>query len=278
MPALEPLQAALGDVLLPAVLGLLGLAALAGAAKNYRKHRAVASAVPTDVGALSPGPVVVSGTVVPTDDVLARPFTDGQCVAGAFEVESHMARRRGRAWQQVDRGTMQVPFRVDDGTGEVLVADGAELVLEHVEEETVEVGGDEPLPPAVERFAEARSVAGGGHLFDAEETRTDDRRYVQRVLAAGDEVTVVGRAVDLQETASGASGETRPASRAARDPDAPPGARGVLLRAREGGTFIVTDAAPERLGSHLGGWRWRLVAGAVLLVACGWLLVPVLSS
>lgn len=193
---LHLLQFDLGSALFPAVLALLGLVALAGAVRTYREHRTVAAATATDVGALSPGPVVVSGTVVPTDEVLSRPFGGGQCVAAAFEVESHMQRRRGPAWQQVDEGTMQVPFLVDDGTGEGPVGDGADLVLEDAEAETVEVGGDEPLPASVERFTEARSVEGGGHLFDAEATRAHDRRYVQRVLAADDEVTVVGRATE----------------------------------------------------------------------------------
>lgn len=252
MSPLHPLQFDPGSALLHAVLCLLGVAALAGAVRNYREHRTVAAATATDVGALSPGPVVVSGTVVPTDEVLSRPFGGGQCVAAAFEIESHMQRRRGTAWQQVDEGTMQVPFLVDDGTGEVLVDDGADLVLADAGAETVEVGGDEPLPAAVERFTEARSVDGGGHLFDAEATRAHDRRYVQRVLTAGDEVTVVGRAT--------------------ADADAPPGTRGYVLRDCADGTFLVGDVDRERLVAARGGWRWRAVVALVLLGAGGWLL------
>lgn len=165
-------------------LGIGGLIALVGAGylQTYTRVRKID---PVDIQRLTDtdGEVELSGTARPHEETSRSPFTDTECLAHEWEAKRYRGGGRGPDWSTLDSGATRHPFRLDDGTGTVLI-DPNGATLELLTEETIEVEPSESPPPAVSAYLDQTDS------IEHEQTRT--RRYTEQRLERGDDVHVLG--------------------------------------------------------------------------------------
>jgi hypothetical protein len=177
-------------------------------------------------------------------ETLPAPFTDEHCLCCTYDVSEYRSQGKGRSWVSIDSGEAGVPFRV--------VADGVD--------EDVEVAADETPPERVRRFTDAVESVDesetGWTLGPLTVGNDPERRYRQRVLRPGDDVTVVGDATAF--------------------PGAPVGE--VKARIDGGSPFVVGDAGARRTALRLvGRSAVPVVLGLVSLTVAALALSPVLG-
>lgn len=115
------------------VVAAFGAFVLVKGAGRLRTWRFIRRTPTSFAGAVSPGPVEVTGRAEPLQPgKLGRgPFSDEEAVYGTWEVEELRSRGKSSKWVTVARGVVGGPFRVVDVTGGAVVEpEGAELDLE----------------------------------------------------------------------------------------------------------------------------------------------------
>jgi len=285
-PSPAPLQAAVDIV--PTLIGVaavtVGVAFLAYGARGSLDAVRVLRAAPTDPRSLREGDSRVrlsgraetvperaserspsadsSGRDSPEDDdaTLPAPFSDEACLCCAYDVSEYRSQGKGRSWVTVDSGEAGVPFRVATGGSAVRVDPAAAEFVFGVDEEYELDAGERP-PEQVRRFTDA--------FEEVEETDTgyefgpltigDDprRRYRQRLLRPGDEVTVIGDAESF--------------------PDAPVGE--VRSAIATGSPFVVGDASARQVARRLvGRSAVPVVLGIVSFVVAALALSPLVGG
>ncbi|SFR33644.1 MULTISPECIES: hypothetical protein [Halorubrum] len=194
------------------------------------------------------------------DETLPAPFGGDPALCVDYDVSEFRSQGEGQSWVTIDGGEAGVPFRVDDG-GTGIRVDPAAAAFSLDVDEKIKVDADEEPPERVRGFVDAVDEV------DATETGYevgpvtigDDprRRYLQRTLRPGDEVTVVGDAEAF--------------------PDAPVGE--VKSRIADGSPFVVADATPRRTALRLvGASAVPIGGGAVMLVVAAVALSPVVAA
>jgi len=271
-----PLQAAIDP--LPTLIGvaalLVGLALLAHGGRGSLDALRVARATATDPRSLQAGDrrVRITGRAETASDArggpdgdesaletLPAPFTDEGCLCCAYDVSEYRSQGKGRSWVSIDSGEAGVPFRVVvDGVG--VRVDPAAADFAFGVDEDVEVAADETPPERVRRFTDAVEAVDesetGWELGPLTVGSDPKRRYRQRVLRPGDEVTVVGDATAF--------------------PDAPVGE--VKARIAGGAPFVVGDASARRTALRLvGRSAVPVVLGLVALTVAAVAFSPILG-
>ncbi|TKX62872.1 hypothetical protein EXE48_03645 [Halorubrum sp. ASP1] len=256
--AVDPVPTAIGAVAL-----VLGLVFLARGASGARDAARVFRATPTDPAGLDGAEreIRVTGRAAAVDDeTLPAPFGGDPCLCVEYDVSELRSQGKGQSWVTIDGGEAGVLFRVDAGGTGVRVDPAAATFSLDVDEKVEVDAGEEP-PERVRGFIEA--VDGVDDTETGYEvgplTIGDDprRRYVQRTLRPGDEVTVVGDAAAF--------------------PDAPVGE--VKSRVADGAPFVVSDATARRTAIRLvGASAVPVVLGAVALAVAGATLAPLLAA
>jgi len=192
-------------------------------------------------------------------ETLPAPFTDEGCLCCAYDVSEYRSQGKGRSWVSIDSGEAGVPFRVVvDGVG--VRVDPAAADFAFGVDEDVEVAADETPPERVRRFTDAVEAVDesetGWTLGPLTIGNDPKRRYRQRVLRPGDDVTVVGDATAF--------------------PDAPVGE--VKAQIAGGSPFVVGDASARRTALRLvGRSAVPIVLGLVALTVAGFALSPILG-
>lgn len=186
---------AVGLELLLFAFGLLGVAAGLGNARVYGRFRTRGD---TPTGAVTAGPVSVTG-IVERADPPASPFFGASAVAWEWTVEAknrHGTNYSGRrAWSTARMGRGGVAFRLDDGSGPVDV-DPTDARLD-LDGETV-AERDPADPPG--RADEVADLDIGGERF----------RFRESALSPGVEATVLGVAHEDADGAVVARGADAP--------------------------------------------------------------------
>ncbi|ELZ46047.1 hypothetical protein C465_13118 [Halorubrum distributum JCM 9100] len=203
----------------------------------------------------------VTGRVAAVDDeTLPAPFGGDPCCCVEYDVSELRSQGKGQSWVTIDGGEAGVPFRVDDGGTGVRV-DPAAAAFSLAVDEKVKLDAGEESPERVRGFI--------GAVDEVDDTETgyevgpltigDDprRRYVQRTLRPGDEVTVVGDSEAF--------------------PDAPVGE--VKSRIADGSPFVVSDASARRTALRMvGGSAVPILLGAVAFGVAALLLSPIVTA
>ncbi|AUV80525.1 hypothetical protein C2R22_01670 [Salinigranum rubrum] len=197
------------------------------------------------------GSVALSGRARPTasGETLPAPLSGDE----ALVVEHEVAEQRsdgdgGRTWTRVDERRAAVPFVLDDGTAGVRV-DPAAATLSLAPDEVCRVDADETVPAGLERLAADAGVDVDPRLLELgplDIAVGRARRFTERCLHPGDDVTVVGTPTpDRGEVGS------------------------VNAVVASGDPFVVADAAPRTVAGRL-AVEWGLhLAVAVLLGVVG---------
>ncbi|WP_143105194.1 hypothetical protein [Halogeometricum rufum] len=146
----------------------------------------------------APGDTVrIEGTVAADGDTVVAPFTGRDCVAVEFDEEE---RRLGTAylpeWIRVDGGRRLTSFTLVTDAGDEVAVDG-DAVVSLDASSSRRVGADETPPDPIADYRRGREGTAAAYRSDvpalARQFGLGDRRYLERRLDVGDEVTVVGR-------------------------------------------------------------------------------------
>ncbi|TKX56399.1 hypothetical protein EXE44_15140 [Halorubrum sp. SS7] len=256
--ALDPVPTAIGAGAL-----VLGIVLLARGASGARDAVRVLRTTPTDPAGLDGaerGIRVTGRAAAVDDDTLPAPFGGDPCLCVEYDVSELRSQGKGQSWVSIDGGEAGVPFRVDAGGTGVRVDPAAATFSLDVDEKVKLDAGEEP-PERVRGFIDAVDEVDDtetgyeiGPLTIGDDPR---RRYVQRALRPGDEVTVVGDAAAF--------------------PDAPVGE--VKSRVADGAPFVVSDATARRTALRLvGASAVPVVLGAVALAVAALALAPAVAA
>ncbi|WP_251133169.1 E3 ubiquitin ligase family protein [Halorubrum sp. 2020YC2] len=254
----DPVPTAIGAAALIVGLAFLGYGA-SGTIDALRVLRTTA----TDPAGLDGAErrIRVTGRAAAIDrETLPSPFGGDPCLCLDYDVSELRSQGKGQSWVAIDGGEAGVPFRVEDGGTGVRVDPAAAAFSLDVDAKIKLDAGEEP-PERVRGFIDAVDEVDAaetgyevGPLTIGDDPR---RRYVQRTLRPGDEVTVVGDSEAF--------------------PDAPVGE--VKSRIADGSPFVVSDAGARRTALRLvGASAVPLVLGTVALAAAGLALSPAVAA
>lgn len=226
-------------------LGVLG----AYIAKDqYGKVQLMRNTPTSKVRSLAVGAAELKGTAHPVDESLTSPLRHNDACMYSLKVEEYRRDQddSGSNWETVLRLSDEVPFHVDDGTGEVRV-EPADASLEIEIEEKVRVDDHDEPPAALGEWAEQQGMVESAEAPDREGVKgwmkdkwdaatasraekhllhesNYDRRYRERVLEVGEETYVFGGAYP------------RDGSGSAKNPE------NLVMETHEGtDVFIVSD-------------------------------------
>ncbi len=187
-------------LLFVALFALAGLAIVAFSFREFwlalRLHRTDPTPV-ADVPNRS-GMVEVQGVARVADETVTTPFTGTASLACEWTVEEEHHDDDGSHWEEIASGVQKVPFRVDDGTGSVLVYPaGVDFRLGEAADIRVD-GGDAP-PERIQQFIDVDAhdrVDDENTAFELGGLRIatgSDRRYRERRLDPDEQVYVYGQ-------------------------------------------------------------------------------------
>lgn len=263
----------------PFAVGLLaavGLVALVPALYGVRElrlaNRVLRSRPNSVLDTTKGGPVELRGTAEPVDNVLRGPLSGAACLAYEYEVKEKRQSKNGHSWEAIDSGENAVPFRLDDGSGSVLVEPpGADFRLHGGDELDVD-GGTAP-PESIQAFidrtdaVDCQNRAIDLRLF---ELRTGtDRRFVERRLEIGEDVHVLGTA-RYDTTVATATGQVNAAVGVGEGALSP----SPVTRFRHrltGDPFVISDRSERGLGV-------RAVAVGLSAIAIAAVVVVVVAT
>lgn len=256
--AADPVPTVIGAAAL--VLGLVFLAYGANGALDAVRVLRTTATGPAGLDGAERRIRVTGRAAAVDEETLPSPFGGDACLCVDYDVSEFRSQGKGQSWVTIDGGEAGVPFRVDDGGTGVRVDPAAATFSFEVDEKIKLDAGEEP-PERVRGFIDAVDEVDAtetgyeiGPLTIGDDPR---RRYVQRTLRPGDEVTVVGDSEAF--------------------PDAPVGE--VKSRIAGGDPFVVSDASARRTALRLvGGSAVPVVLGAVALAVAGLALSPVAAA
>jgi len=116
-----------GDDRLKIALLLLGIAGAAAysfwyAFKAWRINRMIGDTPASRVRSAAQGYVELLGQGLIREEARSKaPLTSRLCTWWRYKIEEHGSVGRSRGWTTIDSGTSEVPFILDDGTGQCLV-------------------------------------------------------------------------------------------------------------------------------------------------------------
>ncbi|WP_424014027.1 hypothetical protein ACOZ35_13320 [Halorubrum xinjiangense] len=257
--AADPVPTAIGVAAL--ALGVVFLArGASGTVDAVRVLRTTATSPAGLDGAERQIRVTGRAAAVDEEETLPAPFGGDPALCVEYDVSELRSQGKGQSWVTIDGGEAGVPFRVDDGGTGVRVDPAAATFSLDVDEKIKLDAGEEP-PERVRGFIDAVDEVDDtetgyevGPLTIGDDPR---RRYVQRTLRPGDEVTVVGDSEAF--------------------PDAPVGE--VKSRIADGSPFVVSDASARSTALRLvGGSAIPILLGAAALGIAALLLSPIVTT
>ncbi|MFC3958089.1 E3 ubiquitin ligase family protein [Halovivax cerinus] len=256
------------------VAGIVGLGTVAAVAVGYAvrelrlAHRILRSGTESVLETPDGGYVELRGTVDAVDTPLEAPFSGAACVACEYAVEEERSTQNGTHWATIESGSRVVSFRLDDGTGSVLVDPaGCDLRLDR--DDRIRVDGGTVPPPRIQAYIDqTESVDDENETLDLRviELRTGaNRRYIEKRLDVGATAHVLGTA-RYDTTAATGAGHVNAVVGVADAARAP--GRWRRLRHRLFGLpFVLSDRSERRLALTAGAIGLGIVGG--LLGAIG---------
>ncbi|MFP4189244.1 MAG: GIDE domain-containing protein [Halobacteriales archaeon] len=227
---------------------LAGLGVFYGSFRALKQRNLIRNTATAKARSVPMGTVELEGKAR-SDKPLKSPFGGDNCVVCEYDVEEYRMTDDGMEWQTVESGTEALPFRVDDGTGEVRVEpDGAEFSLER--DTRIEVDGSEEPPERIRKFLEDEGVQADGFSdIIGIDGSVNDRRYTERLAPVGDTVYVFG-------VAESEDGEA------------------VIREVDDAPTFLISDTTEEQTARRK-TWEWRgmFVLGVLLSAGGLWLFL-----
>lgn len=135
------------------------------------------------------------GTARPAEETVASPFSEGTSLVADWEVEEYDTSGDDNDWDTIASGREQVPFRLEDDTGSIVIEPTeSDLTLSTGAE--VEVGrgstADEPIASFLEEIDVDPGAGDEASLGPLTVATGDRRRYTEHRIDPGDDVHVYG--------------------------------------------------------------------------------------
>lgn len=225
---------------------LVGAGMMAANLKNLRRRRRIID-TPTSKITEAPGnaPVEIKGTAVPAQATITAPFTGRPAVWLRVKLEEHVQSGKSSTWRQIHTETHQVPFFIDDGSGERarVMPESATVLLD--DQKVATSGTFNDAAPQLEAFLQSRGMKSTNFLgFNR------SLRYSEALLAPHDPIYAIGPST---RGGGGAQGPFRE------------GPRGELVMAAQGtgaGELIITNKTEAQIVASM---LWPFVVGCILL-------------
>ena len=264
-----PSEWALQGIVL-ALLGMgVGLWLLARGLAGYREATRIGDTATSRIASIAAGEVQVSGVIEPAELTLVSPLRSAPCVyyrATVDDADDGIDLTPALADLSADfHEEWAVGFRVRDASGDLRVFPrGARWDAPTTLDDTTGLMGDEPpalrirTGPALAATGLGRDAAIAALLAAPDRTRPFDplailrgsahrslssgdrrRRYREAILAPGDAITIIGRAIPFGDLADPAEADIATGSELASDD---PEVTGDIAEAREAG---LLEATPE---------------------------------
>ena len=239
-----------------------------------RRRRAIADTPTSKVASAAQGFAELVGRAQAVDGVeLVSPVTHLPCLWYRYVVE----KRNNGEWKQTDHGESELPFLLDDGTGQCEIQpQGADIHTNHKETRTQ---GDERTTEYVLLKGDPLYALGDFRSDNGEHVRLDRRQDVGDLLGEWkDDPAALHRRFDLDRNGAIDDQEWQRARQAAeaevdqrhRDIRTRP-LRHVLAKPGRGTPFIISNHPPEKLGRR---YAWLGAAHLALMLAAlagvGW--------
>lgn len=204
--------------------------------------------------------VELIGTARPAEETVAAPFTHATSLVAEWEVEEFDTSGDDREWDTIASGREQVPFRLEDDTGSILI-EPAESDLTLTTGAEVEVGrgstADEPIATFLQE-ADVDPGAGNESSVGPLTVATGDRRrYTEHRIDPGDDVHVYGP-VERDLGAATATGDVNAAVRSTAGDGlfllSDTGERSTIVRSLLAGAGMTLFSLPFLAGSAFSAW------------------------
>jgi hypothetical protein len=236
-----------GDLFGAAILGLgFGIFSFIMGLKSLFLKRMIENIPTSKARSVAMGLAEVYGEVVPLK-VLKSPFSGEDCVYYRYQIEEMQGSGKNRHWATIKKEENSTPFRLRDGTGEILVdCTGANVDINYDNRFESSMGRDPP--PQVVSFLKANRIAHEGFLGINKQMR-----YTEYFIGPKEKVYVMGTASD--------------------NPDVKLTAKGmeniIIKKGENEKMFYVSDKSEKEILSSL-GWKVILgvLGGAALTVGC----------
>jgi len=253
------------------VLILFGMAFFGGfmfvsGFSEYQRFQLVRGTPTSKVRSMAMGMVEIVGQAVDAGELLASPVTGEDCLFYKYKVEEYQQNGDDKDWVTIDEGVEGTSFYVQDDTGSVLVDPrGADLRVE--QDQNVHVDGAESPPPPIQQFIDRNTE------LDSEDTAMElgpvsldtgnDRRYTEWFVTPGEQVYVMGEAMDRPSFEGSAQNEEN-----------------IIVTADEDTSwFTISDSSEKEFIGDLkrnlllyfvGGGLLMFAGYGILLVIGGW--------
>lgn len=159
----------------------------------FFKHRNLMTSTPTaKARSVSMGYAELKGDVAPDTETLMAPFSGKDAVTYSYKVEEWRYDGDDHDWEEVEDGRSGTTFFLDDGTGQVLI-DPRGALLDIPQTTRTVVRPSEELPEPIKQYEE------GGI--------SKKRRYTEHSLTPGDDVYVLGEAMERPGVSSSTNAE-----------------------------------------------------------------------
>lgn len=215
--------AGFGELLFVGMLWLFGPAMIVAGFTQMKKKWLVRDTPTQRVESMAMGTVEIKGDAVPAGETFEAPLSTAECVGYRYVIEELQddPDDEGSEWNTVHTERRMAPFRLDDGTGRVLVdADRAEIKIDRSHEirsDRVEKGilarlwdrvgrlvGREPEP----RYPDVPDET----LEDVKDSPTGrPRKHKEYAIRTGESVYVFGEAMHSRDAVWADDGEDRAA-------------------------------------------------------------------
>lgn len=222
-------------------VGGLGIGAYSWILQN--RKRLIESIPTSSIRSLALGLVEISGRTQATGELLSSPFGDLPCVFYTYLVEEQVGTGKTKRWDTVAKGTSELPFYVNDGTGRVLVVPhSAELMFP--DERTYRQNWIGELPPT--------TVAGLHRLGISSKSWLGHRplRCRETCILPDEQVYVLGTAREQDDAGNLVENASR-----------------LYIGSSLDHHFIISDRSETELVSRLEWQMWGAFLGGFVLSA-----------
>ncbi len=231
----------IGGIIVGVILFIAGI-------KWFGYKRLIENIPTSKIRSIAMGLVEIFGKVIPIkNNLLNSPFSNTECVYYKYTVERWVKRNDRHHWQIVNSGKTSLPFKLQDGTGSVLIDPiGANIDIEST---TYSSGAGNDPPLIIQNFLNSNNLNYEG--FFGINYRM---RYRESIIVPGKNLYIIGSATDNPFKADGT------AQHSTED---------IMIHRGKGNLYHISQK-PEKsvIKSYLMKALGGLIVGSLMIIIC----------
>ena len=212
----------------------------------FRRKRLMEGIPTSKVRSIAMGLVEIAGKANPKT-LLKGPFSGKECVYYKYTIEEYRREGKHSRWVKLKEGSSDEKFYLEDYTGKVLV-DPKEAEVDIPIDCEIESGFGEDPPETIKKFISSVELSYEGFLG-----LNKTMRYREYHIAPGDNLFIIGTAMDNPEMEEGAALK---------------GHEDVMI-CKGNNWFYISDTSEKNVVEYLAFKTWGgLFGGMALIVGC----------